>query len=109
MIPHKCPVCDGWGERTDNSLGTKTICRACKGEGIVWERTVRSPSFIVPEARGIENPTAEGVGRWKNLTVGNFPMTTITTVAKTLYYPTSLVNPTSATATNANPPIFSIK
>jgi hypothetical protein len=33
MIPHKCPVCDGNGERKK----PKRPCHACKQTGIVWE------------------------------------------------------------------------
>jgi len=37
-IPHKCPVCNGDGERWDcNGCYTgKVSCRACGGSGVVW-------------------------------------------------------------------------
>lgn len=46
MKPHKCPVCNGSGERWEYPDGASTscslsvfVCRACKGHGIVWELT----------------------------------------------------------------------
>jgi len=50
MIPHKCPVCDGTGKISRppwvpgdidtwpaGSTGEVYDCRACNGQGIIWE------------------------------------------------------------------------
>lgn len=39
--PHKCPCCDGWGERNavrpiDNVSERMQPCKACNGSGIIW-------------------------------------------------------------------------
>jgi hypothetical protein len=39
--PHKCPCCDGFGQRLvmqplDNCSGTYQPCRACSGSGVIW-------------------------------------------------------------------------
>jgi len=43
MTPHKCPCCDGWGQREvwQPYWGTSTVpmtkpCTACGGSGVVW-------------------------------------------------------------------------
>lgn len=39
MKPHKCPVCDGLGERNnpdyDSTLAT-ILCKPCEGKGVLW-------------------------------------------------------------------------
>lgn len=43
-VPHKCPVCDGWGERPDpESTAAKRPCRPCWGTGVVWEAATPPP------------------------------------------------------------------
>ncbi len=50
MTPHKCPVCDGWGDRhdyqgralpelsTDVTVTAPLVeCTVCKGEGVLWK------------------------------------------------------------------------
>jgi len=36
-VPHRCPVCDGWGRMQGVVSATPPICKACDGTGIVWE------------------------------------------------------------------------
>lgn len=52
MKPHKCPVCNGEGERQNpNSNLEKIQCKACKGTCIVWEfelNPVPQVPFICP-------------------------------------------------------------
>lgn len=48
QIPHKCPVCDGEGQRLV-SPGTQNIkyenCRACHGTGVVWGWKTSEPQY----------------------------------------------------------------
>lgn len=39
--PHKCPCCDGWGQRNavkpiDNVSERLIPCSACNGSGVIW-------------------------------------------------------------------------
>lgn len=57
MIPHKCPVCNGNGivdagfyNQTSGmwaSAGGIEPCRACNGQGIVWE--VQPETYVMPK------------------------------------------------------------
>lgn len=39
--PHKCPCCDGWGQRNcvkpiDSVSERMETCAACSGSGVIW-------------------------------------------------------------------------
>lgn len=52
--PHKCPCCDGRGQRMGIDQRTSAVpqmepCRPCSGIGIVWEPTPDNPgSAMLP-------------------------------------------------------------
>ena len=52
--PHKCPVCDGWGERhilsrvsTTDPTPAKICCSACGGTGVIWT-PIETGLYAVP-------------------------------------------------------------
>jgi len=51
-VPHKCPVCDGYGVRPE----TGQECMACLGTGVVWETLDSGEPLITPSQPSIHTP-----------------------------------------------------
>lgn len=80
MTPHTCPVCDGRGQRPDDS----TPCVACAATGIVWASGTAPARAVEHHHHHYHSPyddhtwTVDGVG-WTTATVSDYiPPQTLT-------------------------------